>query len=242
MNIGKYVLLFSEDLRLKRYSENTIKNYCSQVDLFLNHFAPVATKPSEISERQIKNWLLDTGSTNTMKHRICAIKLFYEITGKQPLKFKHIPYPKKEKKLPQVIDQKFLLSRISKIENIKHRSIISLAYSVGLRVSEVINLKIEDIDSKRMVVNIRNAKGRKDRVVPLSENVLLLLRKYYAEYKPDTYLFNGQSSLKYSPGSCNQIVKKYLGKQFHFHQLRHSSATSLLEAGTDLRIIQKILG
>lgn len=170
------------------------------------------------------------------------MKLLCTKVLKKKLRDIRIERPRREKKLPQVIDSEVLLSKIAKIKNIKHRAIISLAYSVGLRVSEVINLKIEDIDSARMIIYIKNAKGRKDRIVPLSKNVLSLLRNYYKEYRPETYLFNGQSSLRYSATSCNQIVKKYLGRQHHFHQLRHSSATTLLETGTDLRIIQQILG
>lgn len=242
MNIGKYVELYSEDLKLKNYSDNTISNYCSQVKLFLEYFNKVATKPSEISEKQIKEWLLLSNSINGRKQRISAVKLFYKYTGKQPLKFKHIEYPRNEKKLPRIIEKDFLLDRISKIENKKHKAIISLAYSTGMRVSEVCNLKISDIDSKRMIITIRQSKGRKDRVVALSEKILEILRNYFLEYKPKEYLFNGQFDLQYSAKSCGQIVKKYLGKEYHFHLLRHSNATALLEAGTDLRIIQKHLG
>lgn len=242
MNIGKYLEMYSEDLKLKNYSSNTIENYCSQVKLFLQHFDKVATKPSEISEKQIKEWLMLANSINGRKHRISAVKLFYKLTGKQPLKFRHIEYPRSEKKLPQIIEKDFLLDRISKIENSKHKAIIALAYSTGMRVSEVCNLKINDIDSKRMIITIRQSKGRKDRIVALSEKILEILRNYFKEYKPKEYLFNGQFDLQYSSTSCNQIVKKYLGKEFHFHLLRHSNATALLEAGTDLRIIQKHLG
>lgn len=244
MNIGKYTELYSEDLRLKNYAENTITNYVSQVKLFLEYFNNVATKPSEISEKQIKDWLLLAKSINGRKHRISAVKLFYKYTGKQPLKFKHIEYPRSEKKLPQIIEKQFLLDQIAKIENKKHKAIISLAYSTGMRVSEVCNLKISDIDSKRMIITIRQSKGKKDRLVPLSEKILGILRDYFVEYKPQEYLFNGQSNLdlRYSHTSCNEIVKKYLGKKYHFHLLRHSNATALLEAGTDLRIIQKHLG
>ena len=242
MNIGKYVELYSEDLKLKNYSENTIANYSSQVKLFLEYFNKVATKPSEISEKQIKEWLMLANSINGRKHRISAVKLFYKYTGKQPLKFKHIEYPRSEKKLPKIIEKDFLLDKISKIENKKHKAIIALAYSTGMRVSEVCNLKISDIDSKRMVISIRQSKGRKDRVVALSEKILEILRAYFLEYKPKEYLFNGQFDLRYSATSCNKIVKKYLGKEYHFHLLRHSNATALLEAGTDLRIIQKHLG
>jgi site-specific recombinase XerD len=93
-----------------------------------------------------------------------------------------------------------------------------------------------------MIINIKNGKGKKDRIVPLSPNILELLRNYFKEYKPKEYLFNGQNSLKYSSTSCNQIVKKYLGNKYHFHLLRHSCFTSLLECGTDLRIIQNLAG
>jgi site-specific recombinase XerD len=150
--------------------------------------------------------------------------------------------PKHEKHLPQIIDSEILMQSISKIENLKHKSIISLAYSVGLRVSEVINLKVEDIDSKRMIIFIKNAKGKKDRIVPLSEKVLNILRLYYKQYRPKEYLFNGQNALQYSSRSCNQIVKKYIDEKYHFHLLRHSCFTHLIENGTDCRIIQKIAG
>lgn len=242
MNIGKYVELYSEDLKMKNYSENTISNYSSQVKLFLEYFNKVATKPSEISEKQIKQWLLLASSINGRKHRISAVKLFYKLTGKQPLKFKHIEYPRSERKLPQIIEKEFLLDAIAKITNTKHKAIIALAYSTGMRVSEVCNLKIADIDSKRMIITIRQSKGRKDRIVGLSEKILEILRTYFSKYKPKEYLFNGQFDLRYSHTSCNQIVKKYLGNDYHFHLLRHSNATALLEAGTDLRIIQKHLG
>jgi integrase/recombinase XerD len=243
MNIGKYVSLYSEDLRLKNYSQNTIENYSSQVKLFLEYFNNSATKPSEISERQIKNWLLLAISINSRKHRLSAVKLFYSLTGKQPLKLKHIEYPRSERHLPRIIDKEFLLNRINNINNLKHKAILSLAYSVGLRVGEVINLKISDIDSKRMQITIRQAKGRKDRIVPLSEKILKLFREYYKAFKPKEYLFNGQNdALKYSPESCNKLVKYYLGNEYHFHLLRHSFATTLLESGVDLRYIQILLG
>ena len=150
--------------------------------------------------------------------------------------------PKPEKKLPRVIDGEFIKERLFKIENIKHKAILTLTYSVGLRVSEVINLKIEDIDSKRMLIHIKNAKGRKDRVVPLSQTVLELLREYWKKIKPKEYLFNGQNSLKYSVCSCQKIYKKYIDENSSIHTLRHSSFTNLLENGTDLRVIQKIAG
>lgn len=242
MNIGKYVQMYSEDLKLKNYGVLTIKNYTSQVRLFLEYFDKSVTKPSEINEKQIKAWLMLAQSLNGRKQRISAVKLFYSLTGKQPLKFRHIEYPRAEKHLPQVIDKDLIVSRISRITNLKHKAVLSLAFSVGLRVSEVVNLKMADIDSKRMIINIRNAKGHKDRIVPLSPVVLEILRAYYKAYTPIGHLFNGQFQEQYSAHSCQLIFKKYIDQKSHFHILRHSSATSLLESGTDLRIIQKILG
>jgi len=111
-----------------------------------------------------------------------------------------------------------------------------------LRVSEILNLKIKDIDSNRMLIHINNSKGNKSRIVPLSEHLLHILRNYYTEYKPNEYLFNGQKKLKYSSTSCNKIVKKYIDKNAHMHLLRHSCFTHLLENGTSLSLIQKIAG
>ena len=133
------------------------------------------------------------------------------------------------------------------ITNVKHKAIVSLLYSCGLRVSEVIDLRITDIDSQRMIINVRNAKGNKDRCVSLSQNVLELLRKYYIEYKPIGHLFNGQFQNQYSSSSIEQFLKTYakaagIKKHVHPHCLRHSFAVHHLEQGTDLRYIQLFLG
>jgi integrase/recombinase XerD len=228
-------------LRVKNYADNTVNIYCHYLSVFLKSFDCDAY---HISKSKAIDWMQSFNYTSVSQQNqlINAIKLFYKFIIKTELKDVLVSRPRKEKRLPQVIDKEFLLDGISKITNLKHKSIISLAYSVGLRVSEVCNLKIEDIDSKRMIINVRQAKGNKDRVLPLSQKVLELLREYYKQHRPKGYLFNGQNSLKYSPSSCNKIVKKYFGDKYHFHQLRHSSFTSLLEAGTDLRIIQKIAG
>jgi site-specific recombinase XerD len=140
------------------------------------------------------------------------------------------------------VDSNFILSKLEQIDNLKHKAILTLTYSVGLRVSEITNLKIEDVDSKRMIIHIKNAKGRKDRIVPLSQKVLNSLRDYLKEFKPKEYLFNGQTDNQYSIRSCQEIYKKYIDQSGHIHQLRHSCFTNLLENGTDLRIIQKIAG
>jgi integrase/recombinase XerD len=247
MNIGKYTQLYSEDLRLKNYAQNTIKNYVAQVELFLKHFNNIATKPSEISERQIKEWLLMAKTTNSRKHRISAVKLFYELTGKQPLKFKYIPYPKNEKKLPIVLAQDEIQRLFDACLNLKHKVILSLLYSCGLRVSELINLKWENIDRNRMIIHILNAKGAKDRQVALPQNIIPLLEKYYRQYKPKPYVLTGQFINQYSASSVNQVLKQLatkagIKKDIYAHLVRHCTFTHMVEQGTDINLIQRIAG
>ena len=244
----KNLKLFEEyviTLQRLNYAENTIKVYLSYFKQFV--FAFPDKNVRHISYEEIVDYLnslLDGGALSSTKQNqiINCIKFYYEKILGQPKKFYKLRRPRGEKKLPRVIDQQELLGKIITIPNLKHKTILTLAYSVGLRVSEIVNLKIVDIDSKRMLININNAKGRKDRIVPLSETVLKLLRFYYIEYKPKEYLFNGQKSLQYSIGSCQAIYKQYIDTKTSIHNLRHSSFTHLLENGTDLRLIQKIAG
>lgn len=231
---------YEQKLRVKNYSARTIRSYVHYASLFLETFSKDFY---HISQRDAINFLesMQYSSLSVQNQYISSIKLLYKMIGGGNLIVK-VTRPRKEKRLPRVIDKEFLISKISSIENKKHRAILSLAYSVGLRVSEVVNLKIGDIDSSRGVIYIRQAKGRKDRVVPLSDNLLKTLREYYKEYRPKEYLFQGQDNPKYSVSSCGKLVKNYLGNDKHFHILRHSSASSMLEGGTDLRTIQSILG
>lgn len=232
---------YSQMMRVKRYSDRTIDIYTYYARIYLNSFD---CDFYHISINETVIFLQEYNYTSRAQQNqfISSIKLIFEYLRKVSLKGIEFERPRKSKTLPKVIDKYYLLDCLSKIKNIKHLAILSLAYSVGLRVSEVVNLKIEDIDSNRMIIHIRNAKGNKDRLVPLSHAMLILLRKYFNEYKPYRYLFNGQKALKYTSGSCNKIVKHYLGNNYHFHMLRHSSFTSMLESGTDISIIQKIAG
>jgi site-specific recombinase XerD len=248
MNIGKYAELYSEDLRLKNYSQNTIDNYVSQVKCFLTHFDKQVTKPSEINEKMIKCWLLEAKSINGRKHRISAVKLFYALTGKQPLKFKHIEYPRSDKKLPIVLSQEEVQRMFTACENTKHKVILALLYSCGLRVSELINLKWTNIDRSRMIINIIRAKGAKDRQVMLAENIIPLLEKYYKEYKSKEFVLNGQSSPQYSDRSVGEVVKQLASKagiknkRVYTHLMRHCSFTHMVENGIDINLIQKLAG
>jgi site-specific recombinase XerD len=239
---GKSTLKICEQkFNYLNYSKRTADNYISHIAKFLK-----AQKKSclHLNSKDFQSYL-DTYNFSSISQQnqvINAIRFLYkEVLCKKydKVSFKR---PKPEKKLPRVIDGEFIKSQLSKITNLKHKTILTLTYSVGLRVSEIVNLKIEDIDSKRMIIHIKNAKGKKDRIVPLSKTVLKLLREYYREYKPKEYLFNGQKSLQYSIGSCQKIYKKYIDKNSSIHTLRHSSATGLLENGTDIRVIQKLLG
>lgn len=230
-----------QELSFKKYSESTIKTYVNYANEFLLSFnTDIYHVPKYKAIEYLKKY--NYSSRSKQNQVISSVKALYKFILHVELKGIDVERPRKEKTLPKIIDKDYILKCLSEIKNTKHLAIISLAYSVGLRVSEVVNLKIEDIDSKRMIIHIKNAKGNKDRIVPLSQSILILLRGYYKEYKPFRYLFNGQSSVKYTSGSCNKIVKKYLGKRYHMHQLRHSSFTSMLESGTDISIIQKIAG
>jgi site-specific recombinase XerD len=240
----KIVKICEEKFTYLNYSDRTKKIYIHYIKEFIYWCNENEKRVIHLNSKDFQNYLDNYNFTSVSQQNqvINAIRFLYKYGLNKKYDKVSFKRPKKEKKLPKVIDGDFIKDKLSKIENLKHKTILSITYSVGLRVSEVINLKIEDIDSKRMVIHIKNAKGKKDRIVPLSENILLLLREYYKQYKPKEYLFNGQNSLQYSRGSCNKIVKKYLGQNYHIHQLRHSCFTHLLESGVDLRIIQSIAG
>jgi site-specific recombinase XerD len=236
-----YYEICKQKLKYLNYSEKTITNYLFHINQFLSYST---VSPSRLKSNDFQEYLDNCkfSSISQQNQVINAIRFLYKFGLNKKYDKVSFKRPKSEKKLPRVINGDSIKERLNQIENLKHKAILTLTYSVGLRVSEIINLKIEDIDSKRMIIHIKNAKGRKDRIVPLSQTVLELLREYYKHYNPSEYLFNGQSTNKYSIGSCQKIYKKYIDNQSSIHTLRHSSATALLENGTDLRVIQKILG
>jgi len=239
----KILKIYEKKLRFKNYSKRTIEMYSCYLEKFLIDIECVDAYQIRLS--QIKNYLESKQYTSISQQNqyIGSLKLFAKyILNKKNVHLNKIERPKKQKSLPKVIDSEYLKETISNIYNLKHRAIISLAYSCALRVSEVINLKIEDIDSKRMIIHIRNAKGGKDRIVKLSDSLLIILRNYFKQYRPLEYLFNGQSKLQYTASSCNKIVKLYLGDKYHFHLLRHSALTDMHENGVDIATISKIAG
>lgn len=246
MEISNLLRIFEFELLGMRYRENSIENYVSCARVFLEKFKHKDSL-KHISETDIKVFLYSFKEHNTQRGYHSAIKALFKYVAKQPNKFRFIKYCKKRQKLPIVLSMDEMIRIIQSASNLKHKTIICLMYSTGVRISEVINLKIENIDSSRMVINIVDAKGGKDRQVPLDKFMLSLLREYYKSYKPNKYLFNGQNSLQYSERSIAQFLQKYsdiagIKKRVHPHLIRHCYATHVLESGTDMSILQRILG
>lgn len=182
-----------------------------------------------------------------MNGKINAIKFFFEQVLHRPKMFFDIPRPKKPTTLPKLLSRTEVKKIVRVTINLKHNIAIQLYYGMGLRVSELVNLKLEDVDSKRMMVRISVAKGKKDRYVPLPESILPKLREYYIAYKPKLYLFEGQYGGPYAKSSLQQVFKNALRKAgikktIGIHGLRHSYATHLLESGADMRFVQELLG
>lgn len=246
MNIRKYIDDYSRDIQLVYNSDATKENYKSQVWRFLNHFKD-EVEPKAIPNEKIKDWLLQAKTINSRKHRLCAINSFYKITVGMPSKIQKIPYPKSEKKLPIVLSQDEVQKMFDVCENLKHKVILALLYSCGLRVSELINLRWCNIDRSRMIINIIGGKGNKDRQVMLTESLIPLLEKYYREYKTKDYILGGQFSEQYSSRSVLQVIKQLgvkagINKRVWTHQMRHNSFTHMAESGVDINIIKKLAG
>jgi len=236
-------------LELKRYANNTVKIYVSFFEMFINHYKDRELHTlDETDIRKFLQTLIQRKLSNSyVNQAINAIKFYYEVVLGMPNRFYEVERPRKESKLPRVISKVEILAIIENTNNLKHSCIVQLLYGSGLRRSELINLKISDIDSKRMLIRVQDGKGKKDRLTLLSKSTLKDLRIYYKEWKPQKYLFEGRKAGKYSAVSVLNIVKKAAEKagireKVSPHVLRHSFATHLLESGLDLRQIQVLLG
>ena len=237
-------------LEHKRYSNNTIRTYCKYFHDFQHYFSGTALEnitPNEINVYILSLIKEKNISSSLQNQRINAIKFYYEkVMGKEKLVFS-IERPRRERKLPDVLDKTDIQKIISATTNLKHKCIISLIYSAGLRRSELLNLKNEDVDSKGMLLKVKGGKGKKDRYTTLSVKILELMREYYKQYRPVYFLFEGPERNQYSATSVQNILKKSankagIKKRVHIHMLRHSFATHLLQQGINLRLIQEILG
>lgn len=236
-------------LENKMYAANTARTYLSCFRLFMRAFIGISL--IEISEEDIQrylNQLIKTGHSSTyVNQMVNSIKFYYENVLGMPNRFYAIDRPPKVERLPKVLSKDEIQRMILHTPNVKHRCIISLLYSAGLRRQELLNLKLPDIDSARMVIRVNQGKGNKDRYTVLSKTLLNDLRIYFKEWHPKDFLFEGVNGSQYSAGSVRSIVatsakKAGIKKPVTPHMLRHSFATHLLEAGTDLRYIQTLLG
>lgn len=244
MNISEHIGKFEQEMKRQGYSENTINNYSSCLNVFFSK----STKdhPKNINEKDIMDFLSNCVQVNTQRNYHSAIKKFYAICLHQKNKFKHIPYAKQSNKLPIPLSVEEVQKMFSVCENLKHKVILSLLYSCGLRVSELINLKWTNIDRSRMIINIAG-KGNKDRQVMLDNSMIPLLEKYFYEYKTKTYILSGQFSNQYSSTSVNQVMKQLaekagIKKRVYTHLMRHNCFTHLVENGIDINLIQKLAG
>lgn len=233
--------IYFEKLKYFRYADRSIETYLHYVTKFLEF---TDKYPQHLTALDFQNYLdnYNFSSSSQQNQIISAIKFLYDKVLKRKYNKISFERPRKTKSLPRVINQELLKTKILAIKNKKHKAILALGFLCALRVSEVINLKIEDIDSNNMLILIKNGKGNKDRYVAISKDLLSILRQYYKEYKPVGYMFNGQKSLKYSMSSCEKLFKNHIDNNKSFHSLRHSGATTMLENGVDLSVIQKVLG
>lgn len=243
--IDKYVLW----MRGRNLAKSTIENYEAQVRLFLTHFKHVE-KCRLITGDEIAEYVLTKTKPNSQRHAHSAIKLFYTNVVGQPMKFKHIPYAKKEQKLPQPLEMEEMLAMVNVCENKKHMVILYLLYGCGLRNQELIDLKWTHIDRVANVIYVIQGKGKKDRKVQLFADLVRVLKEYYRAYpelKGNEYVLKGQFTNQYSQKSVNEVLKQLAKKagikrNVHAHLLRHGYASHMLDAGVDLRTIQELLG
>lgn len=237
------------DMELKGYSPRTLSSYIKRIEGFANYFGK---SPNDLGEDEIKEYLhhLITlqRSDSYINGAYSALKFLYRVTLQREWSNLRIPRTKMRKRLPEVLATSEIKELLKATTNLKHRTMLMTIYAAGLRVSEAANLKVNDIDSRRMVIRVRQGKGNKDRYTLLSEVNLSLLRTYWKAYHPQIWLFPGVSSNQ--PITTRTIQKVFqtskekakITKNVSVHSLRHSFATHLLESGTDIYHIQRLMG
>lgn len=251
MKYDSIQLEMEKSLKLRGYSRKTIKVYLNHVGVLKRYCKDRNIK--KIGEREINDYILymieDVKfSASYVNQAVSAIKFLYLNVIKKPVTIINLSRPKKEKKLPDILSYEEIKRIFEAVDNLKHKTILVMVYSSGLRVSEVVSLEIKDIDSIRMLVHVKQGKGKKDRYTILSNVALDLLRRYFRMYRPKRWLFEGAEHNRHlTERSAQRIFKKAcertnINKKVSIHNLRHSFATHLLEAGVDLRYIQELLG
>lgn len=237
---------FNELMFLKNFSEKTVKMYNTTV-LYVSE--KIGKQPSDITEYDLRAYLLENKkySSSTRMAIINSFKCYYRLVFDKDFDNKILPRPKVEQKQPDILSIEEVQSSIDSIQNLKHKAIFSLMYSCAMRVGEVCNLKVKDLDTKNDKIIIKNGKGKIDRIVMLDHSLLKLLREYWIVYKTSEYLFEGSKGGRYSEKSIQTLVKCAvtkvgIKKKISSHSLRHSCLTQLIKDGTDLRTVQKIAG
>lgn len=243
---------FRKWMEANRYPESTVRTYTGMIATFLKFVSPKEAEDctSEDLVRIVDEYILPKGLSHSFQNQmISAVKKFYGKIYKSVIDPGEISRPRPQHRLPNVLSKEEVKKILDSVINEKHRAMLSLVYGCGLRRSEVLELLPTDIDHDRKLVHIRQSKGFKDRIAPLSDKLLQMLDLYLSHYKPVKYLFEGQySGKRYSPESLEKIFRTAYDKagikkkDITLHGLRHSYATHLLEAGTDLRYIQALLG
>lgn len=239
-----------EDMQLRNFSPETIKGYVYYVSQFAKHFnqSPDRLGAEEIRQYQVFLARDRKFSSSTLSVALNALRFFYKVTLGRAWALEHLRYPRRPTRLPVVLSQPEVSCVFSAVRNVKHRTLLMTLYATGMRVSEATRLRVEDIDSKRMVIRVHQAKGKKDRYVPLTPTLLAALRRHWDRYRPKVALFpSQQGGCALTKGSITKVCmnarkKAGLSKRVTPHTFRHSFATHLLEAGTDLRTIQVLLG
>lgn len=238
-------------LKLQRYANNTIKSYCGYAQVFLEQMEKY-NRLDEIPISEIELFIntkvtQENISVSYQRSLVGAIKKVFELVENQKIELNYL-YPKRKvNKLPTFFSQEEVRNLLNATENLKHKAILTIIYSCGLRLSELINLKIADIKSESNLLLIRQSKGNKDRIVALPDKLLLLLRGYYKVYQPKDFLFEGAKGDQYSERSVQLILKNAMSKagvlsKGSVHTLRHSYATHLIKSGIDVRVVQELLG
>jgi site-specific recombinase XerD len=241
---------FVDWMAQRRYSINTINTYESMLAIFFRFYDQkiigVITK-ADVLNFNTSYILVNNFSFTYQNQMISALKLYNTCFTGMPLELDMLERPKKAKRLPEVLSIEEVKQILVRCQNLKHKTLLSLLYSCGLRIGEALSLKLTSIDSKRRLLHVKSGKGRKDRYIPISETMIKLLTQYYKAHQPEVYLFEGHLGGPYSRTSARQILSRLMlqtgiTKHVTLHTLRHSYATHLLENGTDIRFIQELLG
>lgn len=239
-----------QDMQIRGFSPDTRKAYLMCVYGYVRyHMRP----PDELGLEEIRRYQLYMTqerkvSFSYFNQMVCALRFFYNVTLQKEWDIRRIPYQKGVRRLPEILSREEILSLFREVKNLKHLVMLMALYAGGLRVSEMLNLRVSDIDSKRMTIRIEEGKGRKTRYVMLSEELLRLLRHYWRVNKPQTWLFPSPTGDKPLVRTSVELVfseakeKAGIRKPVSPHSLRHAFATHLLEGGTNIRVIQRLLG